>query len=454
MTAAAQPDLAALTAAVDAVLPATLVDLETLVAVPSISSMPEHAADVQRTADLIADWLRDIGAASVEVVSEGGAPAVIAHFPGPDGTPTVCLYAHHDVQPPGDLSLWSTAPFSAAERGGRLYGRGSADDKGGVAVHLATLRAFGGKPPVGVKLFIEGEEEVGSPTLTRILDKHHDLLVADVFVIADSTNWEAGRPAFTTRLRGIADCVVEVRTLASGIHSGEYGGVVPDALTALCRLLATLHDDAGNVAIEGLLSTKAPELDYPLDRLAEETGLVQGVAFIGDGSVVERIWTKPAVSVIALDTTRIADASNTLIPAARAKVSLRVAPGQTADEALGALIRHLESHAPWGAQVTVTPGHTGQPGIIDFEGAVCDSAFESMHEAFGVEPVFIGCGGSIPMVAEFQRTFPDATVLVTAVTDPTSAMHGIDESVQLSDVRAAAVTEAGLLTRLAAAAGR
>lgn len=436
-------------ARLEAATEAALADLVDLIAIPSISSKPEHADDVARTAALIAERVREIGCDDVEVVTEGGKPAVIARFPGPEGTPTVCLYAHHDVQPTGDVDAWTNSPFEATERDGRLYARGSADDKGGVALHLGVLRAFDGKPPVGVTLFIEGEEEVGSPSLVTIIEKHRDKLESDVFVIADATNWEVGTPALTTTLRGTAGCIVEVSTLKHGVHSGEYGGVVPDALMALCRLIATLHDDEGNVAVEGLGSRPAADIDYPLDRLREETGILDGVEFIGSGSVVERIWTKPSISVIALDTTRIADASNTLIPTASARISLRVAPGDDAQTAIAALVKHLETHAPWGAQVKVRGWGNGQPCIIPDEGPVVEAARASLREAWGVEPATMGCGGSIPMINEFQKSFPNATVLVTAVTDPSSRMHGIDESLHLGDWRNAIRAEALLLTKLA-----
>ncbi len=443
-------DAATIRTAVSAAMPQTLTDLADLIAIQSVSSLPERAGQVRASAEFVAARLRDAGCPDVRIVAENGQPAVIGRYPAPSGAPTVCLYAHHDVQPTGDAAAWTSPPFEASRRGERLYGRGAADDKGGVAVHLAALRAFDGKPPVGVTVFIEGEEEIGSLSLARLLAAHADILRADVFVITDSVNAGVGAPAFTTTLRGLADCVVEVSTLASGLHSGQFGGVVPDALTALCRLLATLHDDRGNVAVEGLRVAEPPTVDYPLDRLQAETGKLDGVAFIGDGTVAERIWAKPAISVLGIDTTPVALASNTLIPSARAKVSLRVAPGDDAGSALAALVRHLESHAPWGARVTVSQAECGQPGVIPFEGPICEAAAAAIQDAWGKPAEFVGCGGSIPMIAEFQHAFPGAVVLVTAVTDPDSRMHGIDESVHLGDLEKAAVAEAGLLSRLAA----
>lgn len=434
---------------VERVLPSAIADLHRLISIPSISSMPEHDADVAACADAVSGLFRDLGASEVKLLDGGGKPAVWANFPGPEGTPTVLLYAHYDVQPTGDADAWTSPAFEPTERDGRLYARGSADDKGGVALHVAALRVFDGKPPVGVKVFIEGEEEVGSPTMPTLLDRYRDELAADVYVVADSVNWEVGKPSLTTSLRGVADCQVTVSTLAEGLHSGQFGGVVPDALTALCRLLATLHDDAGNVAIEGLVTGTAPDLDYPEDRLLEETGLLEGVSQIGDGSVVERMWFKPAASVLAIDATPVAKASNTLIPSARAKVGVRLVPGQDPAAAAKALEEHLRRNAPWGAHVDVVAGQCGAPGRITLEGERAEAAKTAFREAFGVDAVEIGCGGSIPIVAEFADRNPEALVLVTAVTDPNSRMHGIDESLDLGDFAKAALAETLLLNNLA-----
>ena len=434
---------------VERVLPSAIADLHKLISIPSISSMPEHDADVAACAEAVAGLFQDLGASEVKFLEGGGKPAVWANFPGPEGTPTVLLYAHYDVQPTGDIEAWTSPAFEPTERDGRLYARGSADDKGGVALHLAALRVFNGAPPVGVKVFIEGEEEVGSPTMPTLLDRYRDELAADVYVVADSVNWEVGKPSLTTSLRGVADCQVTVSTLAEGLHSGQFGGVVPDALTALCRLLATLHDDTGNVAIEGLVTGTAPDLDYPEDRLLEETGLLEGVSQIGDGSVVERMWFKPAASVLAIDATPVAKASNTLIPSARAKVSVRLVPGQDPAAAAKALEDHLRRNAPWGAHIDVVAGQCGAPGRITLEGERAEAAKTAFREAFGVDAVEIGCGGSIPIVAEFADRNPGALVLVTAVTDPNSRMHGIDESLDLGDFAKAALAETLLLNNLA-----
>ena len=317
-----------LRAAVERVLPGVRADLEALVRIASVSADPARADDVRRSAEATARLWRDAGFPDVRILTAaGGQPAVVARRPAPDGAPTVLLYAHHDVQPEGAHETWDSPPFEPTERDGRLFARGAADDKAGIAAHLAAVRAHAGEPPVGVTVFVEGEEEIGSPTLGQFLSEHHELLAADVIVIADSANWDIGSPALTTSLRGLADCEVEVRTLRHAVHSGMYGGPAPDALTVLCRLLATLHDDHGDVAVPGLQSGRAGDLDYPVDRFRAESGLVDGVELIGSGSLVDRLWTRPAVSVLAIDAPRVAEASNTLVPVARAKVSLRVAPG-------------------------------------------------------------------------------------------------------------------------------
>ena len=433
---------------VQAVLPSVRADLEDLVRIESVWADPARHDEVARSARAVADLLTAAGFAEVEIVSEGGAPAVIARHPAPPGAPTVLLYAHHDVQPEGEASQWDSPPFEPIERDGRLYGRGSADDKAGIVTHLAAFRAHGGTPPVGVTVFVEGEEESGSPSLGRLLAAHKDKLAADVIVIADSDNWTPEVPALTVSLRGLADCVVEVATLDHGLHSGLWGGVVPDALSVLVRLLASLHDDDGNVAVTGLHESSTADVDRGPEWVRAESGLLDGVREIGSGTVAERMWAKPAITVIGIDTTPIAKASNTLIPRARAKVSMRVAPGGDAAEHLDALRRHLEQHAPWGARVTVTPGDIGQPYAIDSTGPVYDAARAAFRQAWGTDVVDMGMGGSIPFIAEFAAAFPDATILVTGVEDPGTQAHSVNESLHLGVLERAATTEALLLNKL------
>lgn len=437
--------------AVQRVLPGVREDLERLVRIPSVSADPLSAGHVQASAEAVAALLRGCGVPEVQILEAGGgAPAVVGRRPAPPGRPTVLLYAHHDVQPTGDPAGWTSPPFEPAQRGDRLYGRGTTDDKAGVMAHVAALRAFDGEPPVGVTVFVEGEEEIGSPTLGAFLGKYRDLLAADVMVLADSANWAVGTPALTTSLRGLVDCEVEVRTLDHPVHSGMYGGVVLDALTALCRLLATLHDERGNVAVYGLVSGPAAPLELAEDVLRRDAGIVDGVALIGDGSLVERMWTRPAISVLALDATRVADASNTLLPVAKAKVSMRLAPGETVAAAFEKLTAHLLANAPFGAQVTVTPGAAGSPSKIDATGPAFDAARAAFREAWdGADPVDVGIGGSIPFIAEFAEAFPETAILVTGVGEPDSRVHGYDESLHLGEFARACLAEALLLRKVA-----
>ena len=443
---------AELRTAVSGVLGSVRADLEDLVRIPSVSADPARAQDVRRSAEATAKLFEGEGFDDVQILSSGGgAPAVVARKPGPPGAPTVLLYAHHDVQPVGKLEDWDSDPFEPTERGERLYGRGAADDKAGIATHLAAVRAHGGNPPVGVTVFVEGEEEVGSPSLAAFLDEHADLLRADVIVIADSTNWDIGVPALTTSLRGLVDVFVEVSTLEHGVHSGLWGGVAPDALTALVRLLATLHDDQGNVAVQGLVSGPVPDIDYPEDRVRAEAAMLDGVEFLGSGSLVERLWTKPAIATIGLDATSTSDASNTLIPSATAKVSLRIAPGDSAESAQSKLIEHLEAHVPWGARLEVTPGRSnGEPCVITAVGPAYDAARAAFREAWdGTDPVDTGIGGSIPFIAAFQEAFPEAAVLVTGVEDPDTRAHGVNEGLHLGEFGRVCLAETLLLANLA-----
>ncbi|WP_436405245.1 dipeptidase [Mycobacterium asiaticum] len=431
------------------VLPSVRRDLEDLVRIESVWADPARREEVHRSAQAVVDLLSQAGFDDVSIVSAGGAPAVIARYPAPPGAPTVLLYAHHDVQPEGDRGQWTTPPFEPTERDGRLYGRGTADDKAGIATHLAAFRAHGGKPPVGVTVFVEGEEESGSPSLGRLLAAHRDALSADVIVIADSDNWSTEIPALTVSLRGMADCVVEVATLDHGLHSGLWGGVVPDALSVLVRLLASLHDDDGNVAVEGLHEGTAAAVDYPPERVRADSGLLDGVREIGSGSVPQRLWAKPAITVIGIDTTSVAAASNTLIPRARAKISIRVAPGGDAVAHLRAVEAHLKQHAPWGARVEVIRGEIGQPYAIDASGPIYDAARAAFRQAWGVDAIDMGMGGSIPFIAEFAEAFPQAKILVTGVEDPNTQAHSINESLHLGVLERAAITEALLLANLA-----
>ncbi|MFS3129798.1 dipeptidase [Nocardioides sp. Bht2] len=432
-------------------MPALRADLEELVRIPSVSADPARAGEVLRSAEKTRDLFAAEGfEAEVVTAYEGGAPAVIAHKAGPAGAPTVLLYAHHDVQPENDHAEWNTPPFEPTEVGDRLYGRGAADDKAGIVAHLAAIRMLGAELPVSVTVFVEGEEETGSESLPDLLKQNLDRLRSDVIVIADSGNWDIGVPALTTSLRGLVRVDIEVRTLTHAVHSGMWGGLAPDALMALSRLIASLHDDAGNLVVQGLRGGPAADVVYPEDRLRAESGAIEGLHWIGSGSAVERLWTQPALSVTGIDAPKVDGASNTLVPAARAKLSLRVAPNDTTANALECLTRHLEQHVPWGAELKVTLVDAGEATQIDATGPAYDVAREAFRQAWdGVDPVDMGVGGSIPFIAEFLGAFPEASVLVTGVEDPDTRAHGANEGLHLAEFYRVCIAEALLLLGLA-----
>jgi acetylornithine deacetylase/succinyl-diaminopimelate desuccinylase-like protein len=436
-------------AAVARELPGVRQDLERLVRIPSVAFPGFDHSQVERSAAAVAELLRGAGLPDVQIVRAGGQPAVIGRKPAPQGAPTVLLYAHHDVQPTGDLAEWRSEPFEPVEREGRLFGRGASDDKAGVMAHVAALRAFGDDLPVGVVVFVEGEEEFGSESLDALLREHRDSLAADVIVIADSGNWDIGQPALTTGLRGLVNGFVEVRTADHAVHSGAYGGAVPDALMALAHLITSLHDGNGDVAVPGLISGTAAPLDMPVDRFRKESGVLDSVGLIGTGRLVERLWTRPAISILGIDAPPTNAAPNAIVPVAKAKFSVRIAPGDSAKLVFDSVARHLETHAPWGAQVTVTLEQLGEPCTIDATGPAYDAARAAFAEAWGTPPVDMGMGGSIPFIATFQEIFPKASILVTGVEDPDSRAHGPNESLHLGEFERVCLAEALLLHKLA-----
>jgi len=439
-----------LSTAIDALLPELRNDLEELIRIPSVSAAHFDSAEVRRSATKTAELLEKAGFGDVRLLEiEGAHPAVYGERPGPAGSPTVLLYAHHDVQPPGDEAGWTVAPFEPMERDGRLYGRGSSDDKAGIIVHTGAVRSFGADLPVGVKVFVEGEEEIGSAHLEDFLTEYDDLLAADVIVIADSGNWKVGVPALTTSLRGLVSVLVEVRTLENGVHSGMFGGVVPDALTTLARVLAGLHDDRGNVAVPGLVTGEAAALDLTEDEARAQSGVLDSVELIGEGPLTTRLWMKPSISVLAIDAPPLSEAINQLVPMARAKVSMRIAPGQDSGLAMDALVTHIEQQPAWGAEVTVTRHESGEAFALSSLDPRVTAFRDAFASAWGQEPVEMGVGGSIPFVAAFSERFPDAAILLTGVADPTSRAHGPDESLDLEELRRGILGEAIALRNLA-----
>lgn len=430
-------------------------ELESLVRIPSVSLAGYDPAQLDRSAERVADLLTEAGMTARVVRASGsqGHPAVIGRIPAPPGAPAVLLYAHHDVQPTGDPADWDSPPFEPAERGGRLYGRGAADDKAGVMAHVAAVRALvarhGPTPPIGVTVFVEGEEEVGSTTLASLLGEHRDELDCDVLVLADSANWAVGVPSLTTTLRGMVRVVVTLRALEHGVHSGVYGGVAPDAITAMCRLLATLHDERGSVAIPGLTTLDVAEVDYPDAKVRAEAGMRPDAPLLGAGSLVSRLWGQPAATVIGIDAPAVDDSANLLVPTCRAKVSIRLAPDQPWQSAFTAVRDHLVASAPWGTAVAVELEDFGDGFAASTRGPAAAAAHAAFAAAWEAEPVDVGMGGSIPFVAEFAEQFPAAEILITGVEDPDTRAHGANESLHLGEFERVVLAEALLLEQFA-----
>ncbi|MCW4384294.1 dipeptidase [Salinibacterium sp. SYSU T00001] len=452
--------LEALSAVVQEGFPSAVADLSRLVRIPSVSWPAFDERHVEESAAAVASLLEELGIFESVTVSSApkadasgqGKPAVLATRPARRGRPTVLLYAHHDVQPPGDEGEWDSPAFEPTLRGDRLYGRGSADDKAGVMAHVAAIRALretlGDDFDLGITVFIEGEEEAGSPSFGNFLRQHREQLASDVIVVADSDNWSIDTPSLTVSLRGNVAFALEVRTLAHASHSGMFGGAVPDAMMALVRILASFHDEVGAVAIEGL--TTAP-LETPADdesRLRDDAGLLDGVTPVGRGNILSRVWAQPAVTVTGIDAPSVANASNTLLPVARARVSVRIAPGQDAQEAYAAIQRHIERHTPFGAQVSLAHPELGNPFLVDTSGWAVAEARAAMADAWGADAVLAGVGGSIPFIADLVDEFPSAQILVTGVEDPETRAHSPNESLHLGVLRRAILTEALLLSRL------
>ncbi len=429
-------------------------DLERLVRIPSVSLPGFNQASAREAASAVVEILKACGLVNARLVEvPQGNPMVFGDISGPPGSATVLLYSHYDVQPPGPEDTWRTPAFEPAARNGRLYGRGAADDKSGIITHAGALKALGGKPPVNVKIVIDGEEETDSHLDSYVLD-NPDAFQADVMIVGDTGNWKTGEPTLTTTLRGLAVCQVEVRTLAGPAHSGVFGGPAPDALVVLIRLLSGLHDRKGSCAVAGLSAGKWDGLDFSEEAYRETAGVLPGVPLVGEGTVSDRLWASPSVTVLGLDAPEVEGAPNAIIPAARAVVSMRVPPGTDAEAARGLLAEHLRASAPWGIGVSVTEGQSGPPFMAKTDGVAYTAAKRAMRQAYGKEAVLMGQGGSIPLVSNLATIAPQAEIILWGAADGECAMHSANESVDLGELERCILTEALLLKYLSAKKGR
>jgi len=418
-------------------MPDVLDRLDALVRIPSIAFPGFDAEPVHAMGRAVVELFEAAGADGVRLLDvPGGYPCVYADLPGPEGAPTVLLYAHYDVQPAPASQGWSSEPFEPTRKDdGRIYGRGAADDKSGLVIHYGTLRLLGPDRPCRVKILIEGEEETISH-LEEFVEANPELMAADAFVIADLGPQEAGRPALTTALRGDVACTVTVRTLANPVHSGEFGGAAPDAMTAMIRILDSLHDENGDTVISGVDAGAWPGAD--MDEAAYRAGsaILPGVDYLGTGSLSDRIWAKPSVTVLGMDLPNTAEASNVLLPSVTAKLSMRIVPGSDGDAQLEALMAHLRSQRPWNCEVEVEKVKVGHAFRVDESHPAITSAMDALGTAFGVPAESIGAGGSIPLVASLKKVSPDAAIVLWGAEDTAqSRIHASDESVDPEEIR-------------------
>ncbi|RVW05028.1 dipeptidase [Rhodococcus spongiicola] len=435
-------------------MPTARDELATLVAFRSIAD-PRQSPPEQCTgaANWVADAFRAVGIADVDLVeTSDGSTAVVGHQPGPDGAPTVLLYSHYDVQPAGDEALWDSPPFELTERDGRWYGRGAADCKGNLVMHLLALRALtaADEPlPVGVRIVSEGSEEMGTGGLEQLVRERPELFAADVVVIADTGNVAVGAPTLTTSLRGIVNVVVNVETLAGELHSGMYGGSAPDALAALVQMLSTLRDHGGNTVVGGLDTAQVWDgAEYPEEQFRRDAGVLDGVRLTGSGSVADAVWARPALTILGIDAPPVVGSAAAIQPRASARLNLRVPPGMDPVRAQDALVTHLEKAAPWGAHVTVEREAFGEPFQARTSGIGYAALTVALTAAFGTDVVVAGQGGTIPLCNVLAEQFPDAEIVLMGVEEPRALIHAPNESVDPSEIENLAVAEALFLQEL------
>ena len=434
-------------------MPELKADLARLVAIPSISApnYPERThAPLLEAYDAVVKLYRDAGVTILDPLElPDTAPVVMGEIPAPPGAPTVLLYSHYDVVPVGEESKWESPPFEATERDGAIYGRGAADTKSNILMHIGALRAWDGKPPVGIKVVIEGQEEVGS-AFSTFPPSRPELFAADAMVIGDMGSFRPGVPTLTVALRGMAVITVEARTLAGPKHSGQFGGAAPDALLALLHALAALHDEHGDVAVPGLRREEWTGASYSDQEFRELAEVEPGIPFFGIGGLGERIWTGPAVTVTGMDVLPVDRAVNAVVPYARAKLSLRVHPEQDPLEAQATLISYLEGLRPFGVPLTVHAAETGQGFAAATSGPAYEAARAALASAWGSETVSFASGGSIPLVSALQEAVPDAEMLLIGTTDGFANIHAPNERVLVDEFEKATIAEAEFFGRYAA----
>jgi acetylornithine deacetylase/succinyl-diaminopimelate desuccinylase-like protein len=434
-----------------ALMPELIADLERLVSIPSVAFPGYPSEPVMEMAETTLAMFREVGFSNARLMEvPSGYPPIYGEIPGPEGSPVVVLYAHYDVQPAPPEQGWTTDPWTpTGQADGRIYGRGAADDKGGLIAHLGTMKILEGKPPCTVKLILEGMEETES-NLEAFVTAHPELFDCDLFIVCDMGNLRAGEPVLTTALRGDVACIVTVRTLQHPLHSGLFGGGAPDAMMALARVLSTLVDEDGNVAVSGVTAGSWDGAEFSEEDLRASADLLEGVGIVGSGPIASRLWARPSINAIGIDMTSVAGSSNVLIPEARAKISMRIVPGTEPARELDCLVKHLESHVPWGAQIEIqrTKEAPGFRCVTDGPGYV--AARRALEEAYGKPVGYAGSGGSIPLLRTLQGVAPRAEFILWGPEDVAAArIHASDESVDPSEIEKMVVAQVLLLQLLA-----
>jgi acetylornithine deacetylase/succinyl-diaminopimelate desuccinylase-like protein len=408
--------------------------LSEMVEIKSISSDKNYRDDVDTSAQFVENLFADLGLNTQVIKVAGGMPAVVANTEIDPSKKTVLLYAHHDVQPVGDLDLWSTEPFDPVVKDGRLYGRGSGDNKSGVVVHYNVVKELLNDLPVNIRIFIEGEEEIGSPTMSDFIEQNRDALEADVIVIADSGNVKIGVPTVTTTLRGLVDAIIEVDQPMRPIHSGVGGGVVPDAFMVLSRIIASFHNEKGELMIKGLTPTDMQVTELEESFMKKMLGSDE-INLFDTESISKRLWLEPALDVLAIDAPAVKDAVNLVIPKASAKISLRLPPTEDPEHAMKMLEEHVMNNIPWDASVKFIPNSKGSGVVADPNKPFTTELVNSFNSIWKNETAYIGVGGSIPFANDFVREFPNAElVLVGAADEELGNAHAPNESVQIDHI--------------------
>ncbi|MEC3913596.1 dipeptidase [Nocardia sp. CDC160] len=440
---------AALRAAVRELMPRAKSDLAQLVSFKSVYDARQFPIEeCEKAARWVADAFKAEGLTDVGLhQTPDGSNAVVARGKAPAGKPTVMLYCHYDVQPPLDDAAWETPVWQLTEKNGRWYGRGAADCKGNIVMHLTALRAlrkvYGDDFPVGLVLVSEGSEEQGTGGLEEFVPGNADLLRADTLLICDCGNFAVGVPTFTQTLRGNVNVVVTLETLSGPLHSGMFGGAAPDALAAMIRLLGTLRDEHGNTTVDGLRSDQVWDgHEYPADQFRSDADVLGGVELLGSGKVADMLWARPALTVLGMDVPPVVGSSAAIQPKTRARLNLRIPPGTKPDEALKALTAHLKSHTPWNAKLTIETEATGSPFVGSTDGPARTAMAAAMAAAYGRPATTEGQGGSIPLCNVFADTYPDAEIMLMGVEEPKCLIHAPNESVDPTEIENMALAEA------------